>query len=115
MKMRRCRIGHWRRITHPPSRLAQKCGTALLETAGRQIDPETAKVISIHTQILDAYGAYPEIPRKYKCVGRAEFARNPGTDLWIEFGHLPEATRNALWNRLPTLIDSAPIDDDIPW
>jgi hypothetical protein len=39
---------------------------ALLEIAGRQIDPETAEVCSLHRQLIDR-------------IGRLDFARAPGT------------------------------------
>ena len=40
------------------------------------------------------------------CIGGFNFARAPGTGLWIEFGDLPEATREALRVR---------DDDEVPF
>ena len=72
---------------------------ALLEIAGRQIDPETAQICSMHRQVVDPYGVYPDLPDECDCIGRCYFARAPGSPVWIEFGHLTEATREALWMR----------------
>jgi hypothetical protein len=69
----------------------------LLKTAGRQIDPATAEVEWTYEYTLDPYGIWPDIPEEYQQVGRAYFARAPGTDVWVEFGDLPKATRDALW------------------
>ena len=81
---------------------------ALLKIAGRQIDPETADVCWEYALTLDPYGVYPDLPEEYQQVGRAYFARSPGSDIWVEFGDLPEATRQALWTRAgrpPSIID----------
>src|SRR6266446_5833747 len=50
-------------------------------------------------QTLDPYGVYPELPEEYQQVGREYFARSPGSDVWVEFGDLPEASRDALWKK----------------
>jgi hypothetical protein len=67
--------------------------------AGRKIDPETAEVRCVHGQTLDPYGLYLELPEECHQVGRNYFARSPGSDIWVEFGDLPAATRNGLWKR----------------
>jgi len=82
----------------------------LLEIAGRQIDPESAEVTWCCERVLDPYGIYPDLPPEADCAGRLYYARNPGSDIWIEFGDLPDATVNALWNRHD---DSS--DDDVPF
>jgi hypothetical protein len=66
--------------------------------AGLKIDPETAEVEWTYAQTLDPYGVYPLLPEEY-CVGREYFARSPGDDVWVWFGDLPQATRNALWEK----------------
>jgi hypothetical protein len=66
--------------------------------AGLQIDPETAEVMWTYANILDPYGVYPDDSEE--CIGRAYFARPSGIDVWVEFGDLPDATRNALWEKL---------------
>jgi hypothetical protein len=72
---------------------------ATRKQVGLQIDPETAEVTWIYTQTLDPYGVYPELPEEYQQVGREYFARNPGSEVWVLFGDLPDATREALWQR----------------
>jgi hypothetical protein len=72
---------------------------AIRKEAGRHIDPETAEVEWIYALTLDPYGIYPELPEEYRQVGREYFARSPGSDVWVQFGDLPEATRAALWKR----------------
>jgi hypothetical protein len=66
--------------------------------AGLKIDPETAEVAWDYRQVVDPYGIYPSHPES-DCVGRAYFARAPGSDIWVEFGDLPDSTRDALWVR----------------
>jgi hypothetical protein len=86
---------------------------ALLEIAGRQIDPENAEIYWRFGQVVDPYGVYPDVPPECDCVGRLYFARNPGSRVWVEFGDLPEATRQVLWiraGRLPSIID-----DEVPF
>jgi hypothetical protein len=92
-----------------------KMWRALLKIAGSQIDPETAEVCWHHGQVVDPYGVYVDLPAECDCVGRLFFARNPGSEVWIEFGDLPEATRNALESRRPDCINSALTDCDIPF
>jgi hypothetical protein len=69
---------------------------AIRKKAGRKIDPETAEITYWHRQETDPYGIYPEPPKDYDCVGRAYFARSPGSDIWVWFGDLPAATCAAL-------------------
>jgi hypothetical protein len=66
--------------------------------AGLKIDPETAEVAWDYRQVVDPYGIYPFDPES-DCVGRAYFARAPGSDIWVEFGDLPAPIRDALWDR----------------
>jgi hypothetical protein len=67
--------------------------------AGLKIDPETAEVHWSYAQTLDPYGVDPDLPEEYQQVGRAYFARSPGSDIWVWFGDLPEEIRTALWKR----------------
>ena len=71
---------------------------AIRKEEGLKIDPSTAEVVWSYTQVLDPYGVNPP-PPEADCVGRAYFARRPGSDVWVEFGDLPEETRDALWER----------------
>ena len=63
------------------------------------IDPSTAEVTWMYAQVLDPYGVYPNVPEEYDCVGRSYFARRPGSNIWVEFGDLPETTRTRLCKR----------------
>ena len=47
----------------------------------------------------DPYGVYPDLPEECRQVGRAYFARGPGSDIWVNFGDLPDETRDALWEK----------------
>ena len=72
---------------------------ALRQAVGLHIDPETAEVDWIYAQALDPYGNHPNLPEELQQVGREYFARSPGSDVWILFYDLPEATRDALWKK----------------
>jgi hypothetical protein len=73
---------------------------AIRKEAGLKIDPETAEVDWNYASTTDPYGIYPPLPEEVcDCVGRAYFARAPGNDVWVNFGDLPEATRDALWKK----------------
>jgi hypothetical protein len=67
--------------------------------AERNIDPATAEVEWTYAQTRDPYGIDRDLPEEYQQVGRECFARSPGSDIWVWFGDLPEATRTALWER----------------
>jgi len=71
----------------------------LRKTVGLQIDPEVAEVEWVYGQTLDPYGDDPDLPEEYRCIGREYFARSPGSDVWINFRDLPEATRTKLWEK----------------
>jgi hypothetical protein len=72
---------------------------AIREEAGLKIDPETAEVYWTYAQTADPYGIYPDLPDEWEQIGREYFARSPGS-IWVHFDDLPEATANALWERL---------------
>ena len=72
---------------------------AIRKEAGPKIDPETAEVTWIYVWELDPYGVHPDLPEEYKQANRESFARSPGSDVWVAFGDLPAATRDALWKR----------------
>ena len=67
--------------------------------AGQQIDPETAEVDWNYAYTLDPYGVDPDLPEELQQVGREYFARSPGSDVWVSFHDLPDATRDALWKK----------------
>jgi hypothetical protein len=72
---------------------------AIRKEAGLQLDPETAEVEWTYAQTHDPYGVHPDLPAEHQQAGREYFARSPGSDVWVWFGDLPEATRNALWEK----------------
>jgi hypothetical protein len=72
---------------------------AIRKKAGRKIDPETAEVDWAYVQDLDPYGINPELPEECRQSGRGYFARSHGSDIWVWFGDLPSATRDALWEK----------------
>ena len=41
----------------------------------------------------------PKIPAELYQTGREYFARSPGSDIWVWFGDLPNATRDTLWEK----------------
>jgi hypothetical protein len=71
---------------------------AIRKEEGLKIDPSTAEVMWIWGQIADPYGIRPELTEEW-CVGGLCFARRPGSDVWVEFGDLPDETRDALRRR----------------
>ena len=72
---------------------------AIRKEAGLRIDPNTAEVCWKYALTLDPYGIYPELPEEYQQVGRKYFARDPESDIWVDFGDLPVTTRAALWEK----------------
>ena len=72
---------------------------AIRKEAALKIDPKTAEVFWTCAQILDPYGVDPELPEECRQVGMVYFARSPGSDVWVCFYDLPDATRDALWKR----------------
>jgi hypothetical protein len=72
---------------------------AIRKEAALQIDPETAEVEWWYAQTQDPYGVNPDLPEEYQQVGREYFARSPGSEVWVSFGDLPKAVREALWEK----------------
>ena len=70
---------------------------AIRKAAGLKIDPRTADVTWGYEQVLDPYRIYDDLSPEEDCVGRAYFARAPGSDIWVCFDDLPQETREALW------------------
>jgi hypothetical protein len=69
---------------------------ALRKEAGLKIDPTTAELDWDYGQAGDPYGVRDLAPEEQQ-VGRNYFCRAPGTDIWVHFYDLPDATREALW------------------
>jgi hypothetical protein len=86
--------------------------------AAKLIDPSIAEITSDIAQLVDPYELIEEVPPEADCVGRVYFVRNPGSDIWVWDGDLPEAIRTALWERLksngarPEVKES---DHDVPF
>jgi hypothetical protein len=72
---------------------------AIRKAEALKIDPDTAEVDWEYGQTLDPYGVYPELPEEYQQVGREYFARASGSEVWVNFGDLPQETRDRLWIR----------------
>ena len=72
---------------------------AIRKEAALKIDPETAEVFWDYREVEDPYCVVPDFPKELSCVGREYFARSPGSDVWVWFGDLPEATASALWEK----------------
>jgi hypothetical protein len=101
---------------------------AIRKEAGLKINPETAEVDWSYARTLDPYGVYPDLPEECQQVGRAYFARSPGSDIWVCFDDLPQATVDALWEKhrrnlafpaglegMPTGTPATDTDDDVPF
>jgi hypothetical protein len=86
---------------------------AIRKEEALKLDPETAEVDWWYEQVLDPYGVFDEweLPEEFDCVGRAYFARAPGSDIWVWFGDLPKQTVERLRQRGK----SAFVDDDRPF
>jgi hypothetical protein len=71
---------------------------AIRKEAAVNIDPETAEVFWEYGSVRDPYGLY-DLTNEEDNVGRNYFARSPRSDVWVHFGDLPKATREALWKK----------------
>ena len=71
---------------------------AIRKEEGPKIDPSTAEVMWLYAQVLDPYGVDPELPEGCVCVAGI-LCSQTRCDVWVEFGDLPEKTRDALWKR----------------
>jgi hypothetical protein len=71
---------------------------AIRKEAALQIDPETAEVDWVYARVGDPY-RIGLVPDEECTIGREYFARAPGSDVWVWFGDLPEATSDALWEK----------------
>jgi hypothetical protein len=69
-----------------------------VERDRHRIDPATAEVMWEYGYTLDPYGVH-ELLDEEKQIGRAYFARSPGSDVWVSFYDLPDATAAALWDK----------------
>lgn len=88
---------------------------AMRKEEGLKIDPSTAEVDWRYARVLDPYGVDPELPKDCQQVGRAYFARRPGSQIWVEFGDLPDKTSDALWQRHKSKLAFPGGVDDLCW
>jgi hypothetical protein len=72
---------------------------AIRKEAGLRMDPDTAEVDWRYGAVFDPYEIEPDLPEELQVAGRVYFARSPGSDIWVEFGDIPETTRDALWEK----------------
>lgn len=86
------------KVTYDGS-LPKKEWLALRKQTAPTINPETAEVAWVYGLTLDCYGVHPDLPEDLQQVGREYFARSPGSEIWVSFGDLPEATRKSLWQK----------------
>ena len=73
---------------------------AIRKEAAAKIDAEAAEVHWEFGSVTDPYGVYGDTVDQESCVvGRNYFARSPESDVWVWFGDLPAAVRDALWQK----------------
>jgi hypothetical protein len=75
---------------------------AVRKEEGKRIDPATAETMWTYECVADPYGLVPpaDLSDEARGVsGRCYWARSPGSDIWLLFDDLPEATVKALWAR----------------
>ena len=72
---------------------------AIRKEAGLNIDPETAEVMWEYGYTIDPYNEFSDLSEEEKQIGRNYFARSPGSEIWVSFCDLPDATLKALQER----------------
>lgn len=80
-----------------------------------RIDAETAEVYRKYAQVLDPYGVDPDLPPECQQIGRAYFARNQASEIWVWFGDLPKRTRDQLSGMHEARLAFPGGFDDLPW
>jgi hypothetical protein len=86
---------------------------AIRKEAALETDPETAEVHWCFGWTFDPYRVDPDLPEEYQQIGRVYFARSHGSDVWVEFGDLPDAVCNRLWERISA--GETDVDAALPW
>lgn len=80
-------------------KLSREEWLAIRNEAALTIDPETARVTWRYGEIVDPYAVHPVSEAENSCIGRLHFACAPESDIWVSFDDLPDAVREALWQR----------------
>ena len=88
---------------------------AIRKEAGITIDPQTAEVTWKYGYTTDPYGVYADLSDEEKQIGRVYFARAPGSNLWVHYDDLPDATLDALRGSEQERRSLAANDDNISW
>jgi hypothetical protein len=81
------------------SKASKRQWLAARKQEGVKIDPETAQLCWEHGQVGDPYGLYG-LTYEEDCIGRNYFARSPDSEVWVEFGDLPDEVRDRLRERI---------------
>jgi hypothetical protein len=88
---------------------------AIRKRAALKINPTTAEVDWRYGAVFDPYEIKLNgLPEELRVAGRVHFARSPGSPIWVSFDDLPDAVRDALWEkhgdklalRIPLRLDS---------
>jgi hypothetical protein len=82
--------------------------------AGLLLDPSIAKIDWTYAHTCDPYNDGLAFHPQEEQLGREYFARAPGSDIWVCVHDLPDATRDAIWERFGIGID-ADLDWEIPF
>lgn len=80
---------------------------------GSKLNPETAEMMWIHSNVVDPYRLRPY--EEGDCVGREYFARDMGSDNWIHQADVPDEIWAQIWDRHKALYPRRPalFDDDV--
>jgi hypothetical protein len=72
---------------------------AIRKKDAKKIDPATAELKWFYAATFDPYGVRGILPKEEQQGGREYFARSPGGDVWVWFGHLPRKNQIQLWKK----------------
>ena len=72
---------------------------AIRKEEGSRIDPKTAEFFWDYGPDEDPYGVRDrwELPEKFSRSGHQHWARNPGSDIYVHFNHVPDDVREKIW------------------
>jgi hypothetical protein len=84
-------------MARPRRHLSEERWLEIRREAGRRIDPATCEETWIFCEMHDPYGLHASDGSDF--VGREDFYRSPGGDVWVHWRDLPEPTQAALSKR----------------